>query len=48
MAEPVEVIAEAALALCTGTVDTLNGRVAYSKVLLDELGRTAQPLDSNS
>jgi NAD(P)-dependent dehydrogenase (short-subunit alcohol dehydrogenase family) len=45
MAEPVEVIAEAALALCTGTVDTLNGRVTYSKVLLDELGRTAQPLD---
>jgi NAD(P)-dependent dehydrogenase (short-subunit alcohol dehydrogenase family) len=47
MAEPVEVIAEAALALCTGTVDTLSGKVTYSKPLLDELGRTAQPLDSN-
>jgi citronellol/citronellal dehydrogenase len=48
MAEPVEVIAEAALALCTGTVDTLSGKITYSKPLLDELGRTAQPLDSNS
>jgi NAD(P)-dependent dehydrogenase (short-subunit alcohol dehydrogenase family) len=48
MAEPVEVIAEAALALCTGTVDTLTGKVTYSKVLLDELGRTAQPLDPNA
>ena len=47
MAEPVEVIAEAALALCTGTVETLSGKIAYSKPLLDELGRTAQPLDSN-
>jgi NAD(P)-dependent dehydrogenase (short-subunit alcohol dehydrogenase family) len=48
MAEPVEVIAEAALALCTGTVETLSGRVTYSKPLIEELGRTAQPLDSNS
>jgi NAD(P)-dependent dehydrogenase (short-subunit alcohol dehydrogenase family) len=48
MAEPVEVIAEAALALCTGTVDTLSGKITYSKPLLDELGRTAQPLDANS
>ncbi len=48
MAEPVEVIAEAALALCTGTVDTLTGKITYSKVLLEELGREAQPLDSNA
>lgn len=48
MAEPVNVIAEAALALCTGTVETLTGKVTYSKPLLEELGRTAQPLDSNS
>lgn len=48
MAEPVNVIAEAALALCTGTVDTLTGKVTYSKPLLEELGRTAQPLDSNA
>ena len=48
MAEPVEVIAEAALALCTGTVETLTGKVTYSKPLLEELGRTAQPLDKNA
>jgi citronellol/citronellal dehydrogenase len=45
MAEPVEVIAEAALALCTGTVETLSGKVTYSKPLLDELGRPARALD---
>jgi len=45
MAEPVEVISEAALALCTGDPATLTGRVTYSKPLIDELGRTAQPLD---
>lgn len=44
LAEPVEVIAEAALALCTGGVDDLNARIAYSRPLLDELGRTAAPL----
>jgi len=48
MAEPVNVIAEAALALCTGTVDTLSGKVTYSKPLLEELGREPQPLDSNA
>ncbi len=47
MAEPVEVMAEAALALCTGTVETLTGRIAYSKTLLDELSIIARPLDSN-
>ena len=36
--EPVESMAEAALALCTGTPDTLTGRIAYSRALLDELG----------
>ena len=36
--EPVETMAEAALALCTGTPDTLTGRIAYSRALLDELG----------
>jgi NAD(P)-dependent dehydrogenase (short-subunit alcohol dehydrogenase family) len=45
MAEPVEVIAEAALALCSGDPATLTGKVTYSKPLIDELGRTAQPLD---
>ena len=37
-AEPVEVMAEAALALCSGDPRALTGRVAYSQALLDELG----------
>jgi NAD(P)-dependent dehydrogenase (short-subunit alcohol dehydrogenase family) len=37
-AEPVEVIAEAAHALCTGSPTGLTGRIAYSAPLLDELG----------
>ena len=36
--EPPEVMAEAALALCTGDPADLTGRVAYSRPLLDELG----------
>jgi len=48
MAEPVEIIAEAALALCSGDPTTLTGKVTYSKPLLEELGRTAQSLDSTS
>ncbi|HKA49761.1 MAG TPA: SDR family NAD(P)-dependent oxidoreductase [Candidatus Dormibacteraeota bacterium] len=39
-AEPVEVMAEAALALCSGDPQTLTGRIAYSQALLDELGIT--------
>jgi NAD(P)-dependent dehydrogenase (short-subunit alcohol dehydrogenase family) len=37
-AEPVEVMAEAALALCTGDPRAMTGRIAYSQALLDELG----------
>src|SRR5262249_56516111 len=37
-AEPVEVMAEAALALCSGDPRTLTGRVAYSQALLEQLG----------
>jgi citronellol/citronellal dehydrogenase len=37
-AEPVEVMAEAALALCSGDPQRLTARVAYSQPLLDELG----------
>jgi NAD(P)-dependent dehydrogenase (short-subunit alcohol dehydrogenase family) len=37
-AEPVEVMAEAALALCSGDPRTLTGRVTYSQTILDELG----------
>ena len=44
LAEPVEVIAEAAHALCTGGPERLTGRIAYSATLLDELGLAARPL----
>jgi len=43
--EPVEAMAEAALALCTADVDGLNGRIATSLTLLAELGRPAMSLD---
>ena len=36
--EPVEYMAEAAFALCTGDPDKLTGRITYAKPLLDELG----------
>jgi hypothetical protein len=38
-AEPVETMAEAALALCSGDPATLTGRIAYSQQLLEELAR---------
>ena len=44
MAEPVEVISEAALALCSGDPKVLTGKITYSKQLLQELGREARPL----
>ena len=43
--EPVEFMAEAALALCAGNRGTLTGRVAYSSPLLLELGRAVRTLD---
>ena len=46
--EPVETIAEASLALCSGDPGTLTGRVTYSQQLLDELGREARPLEEAS
>jgi hypothetical protein len=39
MFEPLETMAEAALALCTGDPDVLTGRIAYSLQLLVELQR---------
>ena len=36
--EPVEVMAEASYALCTGDPEKLTGRVTYAKPILDELG----------
>ena len=38
MLEPPEVMAEAALALCTGDPVELTGRITYSRPLLAELG----------
>jgi citronellol/citronellal dehydrogenase len=46
-AEAPEVMAEAALALCSGDPAELTGRVTYSQALLDELGRTPGPLDGD-
>jgi citronellol/citronellal dehydrogenase len=43
--EPMEVMVEAAIALCTGDPRTLTGRVAYSRPLLRELGRRPRTLD---
>lgn len=43
LAEPVEVIVEAAHALCTGDPSSLTGRIAYSAPLLEELGLTPRP-----
>jgi NAD(P)-dependent dehydrogenase (short-subunit alcohol dehydrogenase family) len=45
MIEPVEAMAEAALALCTGDPVKLTGRIAYSLELLEELGRPVRALD---
>ncbi|HLI54483.1 MAG TPA: SDR family NAD(P)-dependent oxidoreductase [Acidimicrobiales bacterium] len=42
--QPVEEMAEAALALCSGDPATLTGRVAYSRPLLAELDREAKAL----
>jgi hypothetical protein len=39
MHEPLETMAEAALALCTGDPNVLTGRIAYSLQLLLELRR---------
>jgi hypothetical protein len=37
-AEPVEMMAEAALVLCSGDPKTLTGLIAYSQALLDAHG----------
>ncbi len=42
--EAPEVMAEAALALCSGDPAVLTGRITYSQPLLDELGRIPRPL----
>jgi len=47
MLEPLEVMAEAALALCTCDPRVMTGRVAISAQLLEELGRAARSLDGD-
>jgi citronellol/citronellal dehydrogenase len=42
--EPIEMMAEASLALCSGDPGKLSGRLAYSRKVLAELGREVQPL----
>jgi NAD(P)-dependent dehydrogenase (short-subunit alcohol dehydrogenase family) len=44
VAEPPDVIAEAAFALCSGDPKSLTGRIAYSQQILEEFGLTATPL----
>ena len=44
-AEPVELLAEATLALCEPRDPPITGRVLFSKPLLAELGRAARTLD---
>ena len=46
--EPVEAIAEAALALCTSHRDGLNGGVHKSMTLLEQLGRLIRTLDGRT
>jgi hypothetical protein len=48
MVEPVEAMAEAALALCCGDPEKLTGRVTYSLHLLRELGREIRTLDGSA
>jgi hypothetical protein len=42
MVEPVELLADAALALATCDPATVTGRVVYSRPFLAELGRMAE------
>jgi citronellol/citronellal dehydrogenase len=47
LVEPMEVMVEAILALCTCDPDTLTGRITYSGPLLQELGITPRNLDGS-
>ena len=48
MIEPVEAMAEAALALCCCDPEKLTGRITYSLHLLRELGREIRTLDGSA
>ena len=47
-AEPVECMAEAALALCEPVEPMITGRILYSTPFLEELGRAARTLDGSA
>ena len=47
LVEPMEVMVEAILALCTCDPDTLTGRVTFSGPLLEELGIEPHNLDGS-
>jgi citronellol/citronellal dehydrogenase len=46
VSEPAEVIAEAALKLCSGDPKTLTGRIAYSQQIVEEFGLKPTPVES--
>ena len=46
--EPMETMVEAAVALCTGDPAVLTGRIALSRPLLAELGRSPRTLDGRA
>lgn len=46
--EPIEAMAEAALALCSGPRESLTGRITYSLPLLEELGISVRSLDGHT
>lgn len=46
--EPIEVMAEAALALCTNDPKVMTGRIAFSRELLEELERPIRSLDGKT
>ena len=46
--EPVEHIAEATLALASAPPRTMTGKIAFSYIFLDEIGRSTHTLDGKS
>jgi NAD(P)-dependent dehydrogenase (short-subunit alcohol dehydrogenase family) len=47
LVEPVELMAEAAVAVASGDPAVLTGRILYTKPLLDELGREVRAVDGS-
>ena len=46
--EPVDHIAEAALALASSDPKTMTGKIAFSYLFLDEIGRSTRTLDGKT